>query len=110
VEKSTISSRADAERRQRLCDVGMGRAGDGINASQIRARRRLRALWIPWRHSGVGRRMEKDKVLQSWPVANEMQVGKPKEGRRPQLRSARSRRAQKMRPCAVVQTVTQSRI
>jgi len=42
--------------------------------------------------------MEKDKVLQSWPVADEMQVGIPKEGRRPQLRSARSRRAQQMRP------------
>jgi len=27
-----------------------------------------------------------------------MQVGIPKEGRRPQLRSARSRRAQQMRP------------
>ncbi|KAL4104273.1 hypothetical protein QTP88_019582 [Uroleucon formosanum] len=51
--------------------TGVGRAGDGNNAAQIRSRRRLRAFWISWRHR-VGRRMEKDKVLQSWPVAHEL--------------------------------------
>jgi len=60
VEKGTIGSRADAELRQRRCDVGMGRAGVAINASQIRAHRRLRAVWIPRQHAGVGRLVEKD--------------------------------------------------